>query len=92
MKELTWEEVKADLNITEEDRALIELEEDLIDTMIRIREEQGLTQEQLAKLSNVHQSVISRMEHSTHYPRVDSLLRVLVPMGYKLQIVPIKQQ
>lgn len=92
MKELTWEEVKADLHFTEEDKAYIELEEELIDTMIQIREEQGLTQEQLAKLSNVHQSVIARLERSTHYPRVDSLLKVLVPMGYKLQIVPIKQR
>lgn len=87
----TWEEVKAGLNLTEEDLAAIELEEELIEMMIKIREEKGLTQEQVAKLCNVHQPMIARLEKATHSPRVDSLLKILVPLGYKLQIVPIKQ-
>ena len=68
---------------------LIELEEDLIRTLISVREQQGLSQAQLAEKCNMKQPVIARMEKSVHSPQVDSLLRVLVPLGYTLKIVPL---
>ena len=48
----------------------IELEKDLIRTMISIREKMGLTQSQLAEICNVKQPVIARMESSVHSPRL----------------------
>jgi len=46
----TWKELKKDLSISQEDKSAIELEKDLIRTMVAIREEKGLTQSQLARL------------------------------------------
>ena len=54
------------------------------------RKEKGLTQMQLAKMCDVKQPAIARIESLTHSPQVDSLLRILVPLGYTLQIVPIQ--
>jgi len=88
----TWKELKKDLVINQEDLNAIQLEKDLIRTMIRIREEKGLTQSQLAQICNVKQPVIARMESSVHSPQIDSLLRILTPLGYTLQIVPMKKQ
>ncbi|MCM1191471.1 MAG: helix-turn-helix transcriptional regulator [Butyrivibrio sp.] len=88
----TWKELKEDLSISQEDKNIIELEKDLIRTMVTIREEKGLTQSQLAEMCNVKQPVIARMESSVHSPQVDSLLKILAPMGYTLQIVPIGSQ
>ncbi len=88
----TWKEIKKDLVLNQEDLNAIELEKDLIRTMIHIREEKGLTQSQLAKMCNVKQPVIARMESSVHSPQIDSLLRILTPLGYTLQIVPMKKQ
>ena len=85
----TWDEVRKELELTEEDERIIEIEKSLIEEMIRIREEQGLSQSGLAKKCNVKQPSIARMEKNTHSPQVDSLLRVLISMGYTLQIVPI---
>ncbi len=85
----TWRELKSDLSFSQEDINAIELEKDLIRTMIQIREEKGLTQTQLAEICNVKQPVIARMESSVHSPQIDSLLRILTPLGYTLQIVPI---
>lgn len=85
----TWKELKNDLSLSQEDLNAIELEKDLIRTMIQIREEKGLTQSQLAEICNVKQPVIARMESSVHSPQIDSLLRILTPLGYTLQIVPI---
>ena len=84
-----WKDVRKELNITSEDEYLIELEKDLIRTMVKLREKQGLSQTELASKCNVKQPVIARMEKSVHSPQIDSLLKVLVPLGYKLQIVPI---
>jgi predicted transcriptional regulator len=82
----TWEEVRSTLDFTPEDEAIIAMEKDLLCTMARIREEKGLSQKQLAKLCHVKQPAIARMETSTHSPRLDSLLKILVPMGYTLKI------
>lgn len=83
-----WKELREELNISAEEESLIKLEKDLIKTMVKIREEKGVTQAQLAELCHVKQPVIARMEAGIHSPRVDSLLKVLVPMGYTLQIAP----
>ena len=47
-KMTTWKELKNNLSIGPEDKNAIELEKDLIRTMVAIREEKGLTQSQLA--------------------------------------------
>lgn len=58
----TWKELKNDLDLSQEELNAIELEKDLIRTMIHIREEKGLTQSQLAEMCNVKQPIITRME------------------------------
>ena len=85
-----WEELKERLNLTEEEKQLVKLEEQLIETMIAIRESEGLSQAQLAEKCGLKQSAIARMERQTHSPQVDSLIKVLVPLGYTLKIVPLK--
>ena len=86
-----WKEFRQELNITPEEEKIIELEKDLLRTMVTIREEQGFSQSELADKCNVKQPVIARMEKAVHSPQIDSLLKVLVPLGYKLAIVPIKK-
>lgn len=85
----TWKELKNELPISQEDKSTIDLEKDLIRTMVVIREEKGLTQSQLAEICNVKQPVIARLESSVHSPQIDSLLKILTPLGYTLQIVPM---
>ena len=86
----TWKELRNDLNINPEEESIIQLEKELIKTMVSIREEQGLSQAGLAAKCNVKQPVIARMEKAVHSPQIDSILKVLVPLGYKLQIVPLE--
>ncbi|MBR1597807.1 MAG: helix-turn-helix domain-containing protein [Lachnospiraceae bacterium] len=87
----TWKEFREELDISDEDEKIIELEKELIRTMVEIREEQGISQAELARKSNVKQPVIARLEKNVHSPQIDSLLRVLTPLGYTLQIVPLKK-
>ncbi len=85
----TWKELKNDLSIDKENQNAIALEKDLIRTLVAIREEKGLTQSQLAEMCNVKQPVIAQMESAVHSPQIDSLLKILTPLGYTLQIVPM---
>ena len=86
-----WKEFRQELELTSEEECIIELEKDLIRTMVQIRESQGLSQAELARKCNVKQPIIARMEKDVHSPQVDSLLKILVPLGYRLQIVPIDE-
>ena len=87
---VTWKNLRNELTITEEDEQMIALEKELIMTLVKIREEKGLTQAQMAELCGVSQPTIARMERSTHSPQLDSLFKILVPLGYTLQIVALK--
>lgn len=86
---VTWDNLRKELNLSEEDESVIELEKELIRTLVSVREEKGITQKQLAEMSGLKQPMIARLEKATHSPQVDSLLKVLVPLGYTLQIVPL---
>lgn len=88
----TWKDLKKELILSPEDRNAVELEKDLMRTIAHIREEKGLTQSQLAEICNVKQPVIARMESSVHSPQIDSLLKILTPLGYTLQIVPLEKK
>lgn len=88
----TWKEVREGLKLDERDEAIVQIEKELIRTMIKIREEQGLTQAQLAEKCKVTQPVIARMEKSVHSPQIDSLLKILTPLGYTLKIEPLSRR
>lgn len=64
----------------------------LIGELIQARKEQGISQRQLEELSGVKQPVIARMERGTSVPSIDTLLKVLVPLGKTLAIVPLANE
>jgi ribosome-binding protein aMBF1 (putative translation factor) len=78
--------------VTPEEREEINFEVDLIGKMIEAREKKGLSQRELAKISGVKQPAIARMESMRATPQIDTLLKVLVPLGYTLEIVPLKER
>jgi predicted XRE-type DNA-binding protein len=61
----------------------------LIGEIIKARQEKGLSQRQLGELSGVKQPIIARMEKGTSIPKVDTILKVLAPLGKKLAVVAI---
>ena len=92
MKEInTFEEYIADESrVTLEEKRKINFEVELIGKMIEAREKKGYSQRELAELSGVKQPAIARMESLKSTPQVDTLLKILAPLGYTLSITPIK--
>jgi DNA-binding XRE family transcriptional regulator len=89
MNKLTnWEDLRKDL-FTPEEIAESDLRVAIIGELIRIRQEQGITQKQLEELSGVRQPVIARLEKGLTNPQIDTLIKLLVPLGKTLAIVPL---
>lgn len=57
-----------------------------------LRNEHKITQKQLEELSGIKQPMIARIENGDTMPRVDTLLKLLEPMGLTLKIVLIKRK
>jgi len=77
-----------DNNVSTAERAKIEFEVELIGKLIDARESKGLTQAQLAEAAGIKQSAVARLENLKATPQIDTLFKILTPMGYKLAIVP----
>ena len=92
MKEInTFADYMADESrVTPEERRKIDFEVELIGKMIEAREKKGYSQRELAGLSGVKQPAIARMESLKSTPQIDTLLKILAPLGYTLSITPIK--
>ena len=70
------------------EKARIELEVAFIGKIIEAREKKGITQKKLAEIAGLKQSAIARLENMKATPQLDTLLKVLKPLGYTLAIVP----
>ena len=64
----------------------------LIGELIKARQESGLSQKKLEELSGVKQPVIARMEKGQTSPQLDTILKVLAPLGKTLAIVPLNSK
>lgn len=89
----TFDEMFKDNKIVSpEDREQINFQVSLISKMIEAREKKGLSQRDLAELSGVKQPAIARLESMKSTPQIDTLLKILAPLGYTLSITPIKNK
>lgn len=67
-----------------------DLRNSLIEEITKVRQEKGLSQRQLEELSGVKQPIIARMENGTSIPNLNTILKLLVPLGKTLYIGDIE--
>ena len=84
----SWEDVRTEL-CTPEEISESNLRVALIGELIKARQEQGISQKRLEELSGVKQPVIARMEAGVTSPQIDTILKVLAPLGKTLAVVPL---
>ena len=61
----------------------------VITALVEARQELGISQRQLEKLSGVKQPQIARIEKGNANPQLETLLRILAPLGKTLAVVPL---
>ncbi|GHT97662.1 putative HTH-type transcriptional regulator [Spirochaetia bacterium] len=88
-KSIRWDDVRKEL-FTPDEIAESDLRVAIIGELIKARREKGLTQKKLEELSGVRQPVIARMEKGNN-PQLDTVLKVLAPLGKTLSVVPLVQ-
>ena len=86
----TWKDVRPELYTAEEIRES-NLRVAIIGELIKARREQNISQRQLEELSGVKQPIISRMESGETSPQLDTVLKVLAPLGKTLAVVPLSE-
>lgn len=70
----------------------IELEYNLICDFIKLRNELGLTQRQMADDCGVIREMIAVIENRKKHPQINTLIKILEPFGYTLSITKIKEK
>lgn len=73
----------------EKEKLLQDLEYDFICNFVNLRRNKGLSQKSLAEMSGVVREQIAKIETQLNSPQLNSLIKILEPIGYTVKIVPI---
>lgn len=76
-------------NYIENEKELLEKEYYLIDELVRIRAIQKMSQKRLSEMVEMSQPSLARLESKRISPGIDTMLKLLAPLGYTLEVVPI---
>ena len=89
MKCRKWEDADKEL-YTSEEIMESDLRVAIVGALIDARNEQGITQKQLEEMTGISQVVISRLESGTTMPKIDTIQKLLAPLGKTLAVVPMQ--
>lgn len=89
----TWNEFKEELKqidpIVKNDIEEAEMMAKIVSAIIDRRTDLGLSQRDLAELCKIPQSTVARIEKQTVSPTVDTLFKILTPLGLTLTVSQI---
>ena len=81
----TWDKLRREI-FTQEELAASDLRVAMMVELANARAGKGISQKKLEAMSGVKQPVIARMEKGCTSPRLDTVLKVLAPLGKTLYI------
>ena len=79
------------MNKLYDEKKVIELEYRLICDLIKLRKNNGLTQQEMANAAGVVREIIAVIETRKKHPQINTLIKILEPLGYTLSITKIKE-
>ena len=85
-KNLTWNELEAEI-FTQEEIAESRARVEIISSIIDARQAKGLSQKELAEITGIKQPAIARLENGHISPSVDTINKLLAPLGKRLAVV-----
>ena len=74
------------------EKRIMDLEYNLICDFIKLRNELGISQQQMANESGVVREMIEVIENRKKHPQINTLIKILEPFGYTLSITKIKEE
>lgn len=89
----TWQDYKKYVKRIDDNNNLLMEEIDeltaVVSAMIEKRNALGISQRELAQLCGLPQSSIARIESGKTTPKLDTLLKIMHPLGLKIKLVSI---
>lgn len=70
----------------------MELEYNLICEFIKLRNDLGISQQQMVNVSGVVREMIAVIENRKKHPQINTLIKILEPFGYTLSITKIREE
>ena len=64
-----------------------DIENNLIDNVVKLRKESNISQKELADLTQSKQQSISRFEKKMHSPSLILFVKIIDALGYKMELV-----
>ena len=85
-------EQEKNMQYVKNEEFLLGQEEHLISELVRIREVQKMSQKSLSEMVEMSQPSLARLESKRISPGIDTMLKLLAPLGYTLEVVPISEE
>ena len=79
------------LGLSKEEQIENELKTKIISALLDARKEQGITQNEWEEISGISQPMIARIERDKVDPQISTLIRLLLPLGKTLDVVPLER-
>ena len=87
----TWKTFKSNIQKNNKTvaRDIVEMEEmaDIVSKICKKREAMGITQRELAKLCNIPQSTVARIETYKTSPTLETLIKITRELGLKIALL-----
>lgn len=74
------------------DEKIKRLEHEIISEFIEIRKSQKICRSKLANMANITRQTVERIEHEQTSPNISTILELLKPLDYTLEIVPLEDE
>ena len=75
----------------EEEKRILDLKYKFISEFIKFRKDNNLTQQEMADNAKVLREQIAKIENNIASPQVDTLIKILEPLGYTISITKIEK-
>lgn len=83
-----WSEVKENITaLGKEEKDTLDFMSDVVSKIILARNEKNISQRDLAKLTEIEQSTIARIETMKTIPRIDTLIKILNVLDIEIKTV-----
>ena len=79
------------LEHVETEKLLMEVEYEIIKATVKARQKNNLSQRDLSAITKIAQPAIANIEKRKNSPQINTLLKILTPLGFTLKVVPIKK-
>ncbi len=80
------------LNCDNYEKRNINLEYEFISKFISLRKELNLTQQEMTDQAHVIRETVARIENKITSPQIKTLIKILEPIGYTVDIIPIRKE